>query len=335
MQVVRGNQEATAAPAPGAERLAVRGIVADAAADLACALLQATDYGILMTDPQGRDLLGNRRFGELFGVDVSGIVEMSPTQVRTAMRARLRDPDAFFERVDAIYQARDWEGEDEVEIIWPEPRLLRRFTAPVRGEEGRAVGLICTFPDVTETRRLQSQLARAATALEAQVQERTRDLRSTTEVLQAMTQVVGAVSRAGSLPELVRRAAEELRALFGHRCAAVLLWDEPPLSSGGRSTRAAGEGEFRGAFAPPAEAGPAEELCIPAVQEPDLERALGETSPEAPIRLRGFHSAPAGPLLERGCAAGRLAPLVIEGRVRGLVLWGGMGGGGWELGVGS
>src|SRR5260370_11509096 len=250
---------------------------------------------------------------------------MSPSQARPAMRARVRDPDAFFERVDAIDQAPDWEGEDGVEIIWPEPRLLRRFTAPVRGEEGRAVGRIWTFLDVTETRRLQAQLARAATALEAQVQKRTRDLRSTTEVLQAMTQVVGAVSRAGSLPELVRRAAEELRSLFGHRCAAVLLWDEPPLSSGWRSVREAGEGELRGAFAPPAEAGPAQELCIPAGQEPDLERALGETSPEASIRLRSLHASATGPLLERGCAAGRLVPLVIEGQVRGLVLWGGSG----------
>src|SRR5438876_4728844 len=210
----------------GAERLAVRGIVAESAADLACALLQATDYGILMTDPQGRDLVGNRRFGELFGVDVGGVVEMSRSQVRTAMRARLRDPDAFFERVDAIYQSPDWEGEDEVEIVWPESRVLRRYTAPVPDAEGRSVGRIWTFLDITETRRLQTQLARAASALEAQVRERTRDLRSTTEVLQAMTQVVGAVGRAGSLQELVRRAAEELRTLFGHRCAAVLLWNE-------------------------------------------------------------------------------------------------------------
>src|SRR5437868_4473697 len=92
----------------GPERLAVRQIVAESAADLACALLQATDYGILMTDLEGRDLVGNRRFGELFGVDVGGIVEMSREQVRAAMRARLRDPDQFFERVDAIYQTPEW-----------------------------------------------------------------------------------------------------------------------------------------------------------------------------------------------------------------------------------
>src|SRR5437763_1812861 len=55
----------------GAERLAVREIVAESAADLACALLQATDYGILMTDPQGRDLVGNRRCGAA-GDDAGG-----------------------------------------------------------------------------------------------------------------------------------------------------------------------------------------------------------------------------------------------------------------------
>src|SRR5436305_8604891 len=106
MRASRGIEENS--PAHGAERLAVRGIVAESAADLACALLQATDYGILMTDPEGRDLVGNRRFGELFGVETGRIVEMSREQVRAAMRARLRDPDAFFERVDTIYQTPEW-----------------------------------------------------------------------------------------------------------------------------------------------------------------------------------------------------------------------------------
>ena len=79
-----------------------------------------------------------------------------------AMRARLRDPDAFFERVDAIYRSPDWEGEDEVEIVWPESRVLRRYTAPVPDAEGRSVGRIWTFLDITETRRLQTQLSRTA-----------------------------------------------------------------------------------------------------------------------------------------------------------------------------
>jgi signal transduction histidine kinase len=298
--------------AAGPERLAVRQIVAESAADLACALLQATDYGILMTDREGRDLVGNRRFGELFGVDVSGIVEMDREQVRSAMRARLKDPDDFFERVDSIYRTPEWEGEEEVEIIWPEPRILRRFTAPVRDTSGGAVGRIWTFLDVTETRRLQAQLARAAAALEAQVQERTRDLRSTTGVLQAVTQVVRGVSRARSLPELVRQAAEELRPLFGHHCAAVLLWDEH-----GR--------EFRGAFAPPPAAGPTEELVLPSGQEPELERAVAEILPHQPAHLREYRSTGSSPLFQRGCGAGRLVPLVIEGKVRGLVLWGGAG----------
>src|SRR5689334_24610957 len=112
MRASREIGEAGAGRKVGAERLAVRGIVAESAADLACALLQATDYGILMTDPQGRDLVGNRRFGELFGVDVGGIVEMSRTEVRAAMRARLKEPDEFFKRVDAIYRTPEWEGED-------------------------------------------------------------------------------------------------------------------------------------------------------------------------------------------------------------------------------
>src|SRR6476660_3157134 len=108
MRASRGIEEGAAGSNAGAGRLAVRGIVAESAADLAMALLQATDYGILMTDPQGRDLVGNRRFGELFGVDVGGIVEMSRVEARAEMRARLKAPDEFFKRVDAIYRTPEW-----------------------------------------------------------------------------------------------------------------------------------------------------------------------------------------------------------------------------------
>jgi len=129
------------------------------------------------------------------------------------------------------------------------------------------------------------------------------------------------VGRAGSLQELVRRAAEELRTLFGHRCAAVLLWDMR-------------EGEFRGAFAPPAEAGPTEEVSIPAGQEPDLERAIRAAAPTgAPVHLRDFQGTDDGPLLERGCGAGRLVPLIIEDQAQGLVLWGGSGAQVFQVGV--
>src|SRR5437867_4831405 len=62
---------------------------------LLSALLQATDYAILMSTLDRQDLVANRRMGEMFDLAPHEIVEMAPEPVRALARARFRDPEAF------------------------------------------------------------------------------------------------------------------------------------------------------------------------------------------------------------------------------------------------
>src|SRR5437867_12932758 len=90
--------------APADLRLAIRTLAGEEQTDLLCALLQSTDYGILMTDHDGRDIVCNRRLGELFGLDPQEIVERPPESVRRQVLRRVEDPKEFARRVDAIYR---------------------------------------------------------------------------------------------------------------------------------------------------------------------------------------------------------------------------------------
>src|SRR5438094_626819 len=128
-------------PTPSTEagsdlRLAIRTLAREEQSDLLCALLQSTDYGILMTDHEGRDLICNRRLGELFGLDPQVIVECPPESVRRMVLRRVEDPRGFSRRLEEIYAQPDLVLEDEIRLKGPRRLILRRHTAPVTNDRG-------------------------------------------------------------------------------------------------------------------------------------------------------------------------------------------------------
>ena len=136
------------------------------------ALLRASDYGVLLSDGLRRDLVCNRRFSEWFGLDEQETTQVPPEQVRARVLPRVKDPKKFADTLDAIYADPSLTCEDEVELIAPRPRILRRYTAPVLGEDGRVIGRLWTFADITRTRRLETKIQ----AQQAQLKEQARQL---------------------------------------------------------------------------------------------------------------------------------------------------------------
>src|SRR5207237_612699 len=67
------------------------------------ALFQATDYGVLMTDLAGTDILCNPRFGVLFGLEPEAVVHLPREEVRRFALARVKDPDRFNALMDRVY----------------------------------------------------------------------------------------------------------------------------------------------------------------------------------------------------------------------------------------
>lgn len=136
------------------------------------ALLRASDYGVLLSDSARRDLVGNRRFCELFGMDSVDTLRAQPDYVRRQLVSRLKDPEGFIRTLDEIYADPKRVVEDEVELIVPRPRLLRRYTTPVLGDDGAVLGRLWTFLDITRTRSMEDKVRAQA----AQLKEQSRQL---------------------------------------------------------------------------------------------------------------------------------------------------------------
>lgn len=178
---------------------------------LAQALLQATDYGVLVTDLQGNDILCNPRFGVLFGVDAAAIPQMPRAEVRALALERVQEPEAFLEQIERAYAEPKMEFQDEVELKRPRESVLRRHSAPILDCEGGVIGRLWTFLDVTETRRLQSEVAQHARQLEERLEQQACELREAQESLLEAAQMRAVGTLAMGIAHDLRNILTNLR----------------------------------------------------------------------------------------------------------------------------
>ena len=142
------------------------------------ALLRASDYGVLLSDAARLDRLCNRRFCEMFGLDSIETLSAQPNYVRTVLAPRLRDAAGFVQTLDDVYANPQRVLEDEVEIIAPKQRLLRRYTAPVISDDGAIIGRLWTFLDITRTRGMEDKVRAQAMQLKEQSRQLASALKS-------------------------------------------------------------------------------------------------------------------------------------------------------------
>lgn len=142
------------------------------------ALLRASDYGVLLSDAARRDLLCNLRFCELFGIPQPTIVNNMLQDVRAQVLPRIKFPDEFLHVLEMVYADPYLTREDEVELIAPLPRLLRRYTAPVLDAGGALTGRLWTFLDITQTRALENKVHGQAAQMRVQARQLAAALKS-------------------------------------------------------------------------------------------------------------------------------------------------------------
>lgn len=147
------------------------------------ALLRSTKQGILMTDHNKNDILCNPRFAELFDVDPKLVVRLPGSEVRRMALVRVKDPEAFSVEIERIYADPELEQEDEIELSTTPPRFLHRSTGPVRDAQGSNIGRFWTFEDITEIKRLQSEVQNYALFLEDKVRQQAEKLQEAHEKL--------------------------------------------------------------------------------------------------------------------------------------------------------
>jgi len=122
-------------------------------------VLDAVPAGVLLISPAGRIRFTNEKFAQLFGLDFGSIGTIKEYKVLAGIvESRFRDAKAFSYRWRASLDGSTDATCDELEISQPARRVLERYSRPVVDREGRSVGWLETYQDITSQRHFQSKL---------------------------------------------------------------------------------------------------------------------------------------------------------------------------------
>jgi len=120
--------------------------------------LEATSDAILMASylEAGPTItMANRQFGEIFDFDPSTVIGMLDADIREKAKRCFKDPDAFIAGVEELYQDKERVQTSEMELVYPRWLVLEQWTGPVRDAEGKIIGRIWTFADITQRRKTE------------------------------------------------------------------------------------------------------------------------------------------------------------------------------------
>ena len=112
-------------------------------------VIESTSDGVLVDDGQGRVLIVNRRFGQMWRMDEAFAASRDETAMRAFVLDQLADPEGFEEGV------RDLSGADRDDVgllAFRDGRFFERYSSALV-RDGQVAGRVWSFRDVTEKRR--------------------------------------------------------------------------------------------------------------------------------------------------------------------------------------
>ena len=119
------------------------------------ATLDSTADGILAVDSAGRITTFNTRFAEMWRLPVNILTSLNDQQALKFVTDQLKDPKAFLDNVQQLYDRPERESFDVLEF--KDGRVFERYSKPQRiGHQ--PVGRVWSFRDVTESKRTEEVL---------------------------------------------------------------------------------------------------------------------------------------------------------------------------------
>ncbi|MGH8729721.1 MAG: ATP-binding protein [Burkholderiales bacterium] len=164
------------------------------------ATLESTADGTLVVDADGRIIVFNQKFADLWGLSADILAERDDHLALAAVADKLNDPAGFLGKVRALYASPDMESFDVLELN--DGRIFERYSQPQR-IAGASVGRVWSFRDVTERKRAETELLRLNRAL---------------RVLSTCNQ---AVTRSTDEAQLLQQVCRAIVGIGGYRLAWV------------------------------------------------------------------------------------------------------------------
>jgi PAS domain S-box-containing protein len=122
-------------------------------------VLDSVDGGILLLDLNGRIRFANARFAQFFGLSSPNLSQVATFEdLARLVESRFSDPRAFAGPRRARAEKAGEAAQDELEMVRPARKVLERFSRPVLDPEGRRLGWLEHYRDITSQRQLQSKL---------------------------------------------------------------------------------------------------------------------------------------------------------------------------------
>jgi len=122
------------------------------------AQVDSTLDGILIVDGDGNTILRNQPLIDLWGIPEAFALGSEKPLRLNLVTERVKNPEAFNQRVTHLYDHPDEISREEIELI--DGTWLDRYSAPVRGRDGNYYGRIWTFRDITERKLAEFRLHR-------------------------------------------------------------------------------------------------------------------------------------------------------------------------------
>jgi signal transduction histidine kinase/HAMP domain-containing protein len=120
--------------------------------------LNSTADGILATRFSGGVVCFNTPFRVMWGIPPDMLERGVDSELIAFIAPQVKDPEKFVARTDELFAHPEAESFDVIEL--QDGRVFERYTKP-QWIEGKVVGMVVDFRDVTERRRAESELERA------------------------------------------------------------------------------------------------------------------------------------------------------------------------------
>jgi PAS domain S-box-containing protein len=120
-------------------------------------VLESVGTGVCVVELDGTLRVVNKALEELFGL-VGRTVGGQQEEVFASAQQKPREADAFFQRLRELLADPGLVDESEWELATEPPRIVQRHSSPMRSQAGVIVGRVEVYTDITESRRLYTQL---------------------------------------------------------------------------------------------------------------------------------------------------------------------------------